>query len=348
MKSRAAGFSLMELMVTLVLSGLLMVGLITMFNNIQETYRLDFAIAQIQDKGRFAYRYVEWDVQTAGYQGCFDTSKVTANVVGNSAPTNDITADAIQGYEVGTTNWTPAVDPAIAGLDGIAKVGSDVLTIHKIADITEPVSVAMSGTASTIGIADNDFGFGTNDLIMITDCVTADLFQASDVDDSGTPVVISHAVAANSSANLTKPYATDAVIALYEANTYYVAPAGEDNPAGNPVFSLFRQDVNGNQTEVVEGVNSMQVMYGEQISATRLRYVDAATAGLDFSRVRSIRLGLLIQSFNQALTEDDDRIYTLPGDTVSPSGTTGATQTYEIDRTLKQVFSTTVTLRNRL
>ncbi len=342
------GFTLIEVMTTLALSSVLIVGLVVIFTNVINTYRLDVALAQIQENARFAYQLMEWDLRSAGYQGCIDTNKDSTNVIANNAPATDLTNNAIKGYEVGTLAWQPTIDPAIATLDGVAKIGSDVFTVQTTSVFTQALDSAMASGGDTIRIADNSLGFSIGDLILITDCSNADLFQATAVNTSGSPVVISHAATGNSSDSLSKPYGTNAVIARYQAHTFYVAANGETNSAGNPEFSLFRQDINGNREEVVDGVNNMQLMYGERRPADLLRYVDASTAGLDISRVQSVRLGLLMQSSAEARTGDDDIVYDLPGDTVSPVGTTGATQTYAVDATLKQVFARTETLRNRL
>ena len=342
------GFSLIEMMTALGVGSVLLAGLFGIFSTMSDSYRTDFALAEIQDNGRFAYRFIEFDLRTAGYQGCIDTEKATTDVLANDAPTGNITADAILGYEVGSLNWTPTAPSSLSALDGVAKAGSDVFTVQFASDDSQALTATMGSAADVLTVADNSLDLAVDDLVLITDCSSADLFQVSSINTSGAPVTISHGATKNSSASLGKSYSTGSTIRRYIANTYYVADNGQTNTAGNPVFSLFRQDVYGNSAEIVEGVNSMQVLYGEEVATGLLRYVAASSAGLDMANVRSMRIGLLMQSTNDARTEDDDVIYNLPGDTVSPAGTAGASQTYIVDSTLKQVFSQTILLRNRL
>ena len=87
----------------------------------------------------------------------------------------------------------------------------------------------------------------------------------------------------------------------------------------------------------------MQVLYGQQLPAGNLRYVPANDASLNVSQVVSVRVALLMQSFEPVLDADDDTAYQVLDQSIDSAGTT---YLHNGDRTLRRVFQTTVMLRN--
>lgn len=115
------------------------------------------------------------------------------------------------------------------------------------------------------------------------------------------------------------------------ATTIYTIQAGSNG------LGLFR-DTTGVAQELIEGVENMQIVYGEDTDAdgTPNYYVPAGTAGLNMAQVVSVRVSLLIRSSDDLLTSQPIA-YTYNGVATTPA-----------DRRLRRVFSSTITLRNRL
>ncbi|MEE1559038.1 MAG: PilW family protein, partial [Arenicellales bacterium] len=99
-----------------------------------------------------------------------------------------------------------------------------------------------------------------------------------------------------------------------------------------------------NGDELVEGIENMQVLYGEDTDAniegadgdrTANRYVPFGTDGLDMDRVVSVRISLLVRSLNDNLTTNPSP-YTYDSTATTPA-----------DRYLRKVFTSTITLRNK-
>jgi hypothetical protein len=108
------------------------------------------------------------------------------------------------------------------------------------------------------------------------------------------------------------------------------------------VFALFRRV--GTQTEeMVEGVEYLQVTYGHEISGGNIRYVPADDVNFNADEVVSLRVALLLQSFEPVLNAPDSRVYQLLDESIGSTGTV----THNGDSTLRRVFHTTVLLRNR-
>lgn len=113
--------------------------------------------------------------------------------------------------------------------------------------------------------------------------------------------------------------------------TYTIA-----NGAGNQP-SLF-QNNNGTNRELIEGVQDMQILYGEDSNGdnTPDYYVPAGTVGLSMNQVVSVRVSLLLVTVNDNIAAQPIP-YTFNGVPTIPT-----------DRRLRRVFSSTVAIRNRL
>ena len=66
-KTKQAGFSVIELMIATLLGIIIIGGIIGVFLSSSNNYRLQSAISQVQEKGRFALRKMRIDIQKAGY-----------------------------------------------------------------------------------------------------------------------------------------------------------------------------------------------------------------------------------------------------------------------------------------
>ena len=86
-----AGLSLVELMISLLISSILLLGVIELFNNSNASDHTNSAIARVQESGRIALEVIGADARRAGYQGCSSaTTKLTVN--GIKFPDQAVTA----------------------------------------------------------------------------------------------------------------------------------------------------------------------------------------------------------------------------------------------------------------
>jgi len=137
-----------------------------------------------------------------------------------------------------------------------------------------------------------------------------------------------------------------------ETRTYSVGarPAGSSVPTCASAATSLRLDRNsGGAQELVEGVQAMQILYGicttdadadgrNESVTTPPGYVPAAAIA-NWTNVCSVRIHLLLVSL-------EDRIVTDPQTVFFPADT--ATTITPTDRCLRQAFSTTVVIRNRM
>jgi len=135
------------------------------------------------------------------------------------------------------------------------------------------------------------------------------------------------------------------------SNRFFVATGGDGRPA------LFCTSIYNGTTltrELVPGVESFQVLYGEDKSADYVpdRWVPAGTGGLDMTKVVALRIGVVLASPNiNTATEADGRTYHVFGDDYplegADTGTAFVPATANKKR-LRKLYSYTVALRNRV
>jgi type IV pilus assembly protein PilW len=122
---RAAGFSLVEIMVALLVSAVLMAGLTQVYQGTRETFSVQEAQSRIQENGRFALELIGRNVRMIGYQGCAGRSTQHTSILDDSGSTDGIPGfgeEDLIGYTYdGNWNRTPnhdLTDPA-SGSDAI-------------------------------------------------------------------------------------------------------------------------------------------------------------------------------------------------------------------------------------
>ena len=212
-----------------------------------------------------------------------------------------------------------------------------------------------SANTNPITLARNPDQLAAGDLVMISDCSSVDIFRATAVGNTTTTASLSYAATQNTQANLShaytvtgNPLSTAMRVMRFEAHAYYVANTGRFDSAGKPIPALFVLDLSqpgGVSMELVEGVENMQLLFGQQLDTGSIRYVSANATNLDFASVVSVQIGLLINSVELASSSDDTNSYQVAGLTIGPQ--TGSTIIkHSGGRQLRSSFNTTVRLRN--
>jgi prepilin-type N-terminal cleavage/methylation domain-containing protein len=99
------GFSLIELMVTILISSLLLLGVLQLFINTSDTDRTSNELARVQENGRLVLELITREARRAGYQGCVPAS--------NSTVSDGITYpdDALAGTDTSLTFRYARLDP---------------------------------------------------------------------------------------------------------------------------------------------------------------------------------------------------------------------------------------------
>ncbi|GAB4357772.1 MAG: PilW family protein [Immundisolibacter sp.] len=357
----ARGFSLVELMVSMVVALLVMAAALRVFVGMNESFRLEDALSRLQENARYGFEALALDARQAGFTGCITTVN---NLLDPSGANYDpalydvnrpLTGFEFTGTDSGDTYTVTTLDPSgvsragwsddtgtqlPAMLQDAVLPGTDVLFVKQASQRLEVTAQGNTpATAATVNLTGAS-GIDQDTIVLISDCAGADLFQNRAADNAAT---LSRG-AGGDPGNLnpggndfSHAYGPGAEIYVLSATVYYVGMGVNGNPG------LFRRRFleggTGSTQELIEGVENMQILYGEDTDADRVAdvYVAADAVG-DWARVVSVKVGLLMRTPQDARIDPDTATYAILGTTVDPPD----------QRRVRRVVSWTLALRNRV
>jgi type IV pilus assembly protein PilW len=346
------GFTLVEMMIAIVLALTLLAGLVTIFVTNRQTYRMQDALARNQENGRYALTFLGRDLRMAGFSGCGGAAISPISLL-NVNP-SDAAEQLKWGFTIAVQGYDgPSAFPLKDSLDPAPVDDSDILAITSTTGCGDTVIDKQkdpSGPQASLKVSAHATCFDDKDIILVTDCVDAVIFQASEVQEPHSQNDFTAVVHSTNSkdypGNGSKPLQKDyrgAEIYGVSTNIYYVGDTGRG------VRALYRQTsrrtaLEEPPEELVEGVENLQVLYGRDTTGDR-RVNDYRTATQiqaasppEWPNVLSVRLEVLLHSADQFVTEADAKqVYEFNSANVTA-----------VDQRLRQVFTEVVAVRNRV
>lgn len=344
LRSSQHGFSLIELMIAITIGLLILAGVSTIFVGSRHTYRQLEALARIQEGARYAFELMSVDIRQAGYTGCAPKNK-TYSALNGTDWFNNLASQPLFGYESGT-GLPAAVAGALANTDAVRALRMDDSGDFKV--------TSHNGASAQFQLAANhNLQQGEILTVVPPDCGSAAVFQMTNVNNNNTVSVVVHNSGAGTPGNSTKclgdptgvPCASPATYPDLPPNSQVMRLSGKiyflrNNVNNEP--ALYRENlVPGGAAasmaeELVEGVEDMQILYGEDTDANGNvdQYV-AAGAITNWDNVKAVRINLLMRSTDNGVVNQTQSI-SFNGGTVNPG-----------DRRLRKVFSNTIAVRNR-
>ena len=341
---RIHGFSLVELMVALTIGLIILSSVSMLFVSSKKTYTTQDRLARLQENARFAMQFIIKDLRLTGYYGCVD--EINADSVSNTL--NSSTSFAynaqipLEGLNSAAGTWYPSGSATLPS--GIAS-GTDAIAI-RMGDASSSVYIDTEMPNSSAELKVNSVtGFNTGDIIMVSDCTSTDIMQITQVQTSS--VKLQHnpgggSSPGNSTQKLSKAYSPSGNgtrVMKFMTRQYFIATGASGNPA------LWRQDNTATPVELVDGIESLQVLYGKDTDSDRIPnlYLQAGAAGLqsaaDWSSVVSVRIGILARTVNDKDTYIDSGTYDVDGDSANDFTASG-------DHNKRRIFQAAVQLRN--
>jgi type IV pilus assembly protein PilW len=349
------GLTLVELMIAIVMGLVLLAGVASVFVANKQTYRIQDALARVQENGRFAITFLTRDIRQAGYFGCGTQRTRVKNTL------NDPTAflwsfgNAVEGYDAQGLSWknqgTSFTTSTLAGVFMAGTTyglvpqpveGSDILAVRSMGGCGDRVTEHVQPSADLKLTPKACLQDG--DIVMVTDCSDAAIFQVTNVTTQPsvkTNVVHNAGTTKYPPGNATKDLGkkwTGGDIIQVSTNIYYVGETGRG------VRALYRIYNGRTPEELVEGVENMQLWFGEGGNADLVveNYLRADEV-TNWADVRSVEIHLLVQSADQQAIQQAQTYRFFVNNVASDVTVSDAA-----DRRLRQVFASTVTARNRV
>ena len=326
---RQRGISLVELMVAMVIGLVLIAGVIKIFASNKQGYRTHEALSRIQENGRYAMEIMARNIRMAGFMGCGNLDTIEPNVIANNPPSGGLDAStAVRGYEYDGSNWSPSFNGTAP--TGVV-AGTDVITVSRGGDCGAYLVGNMLVDNANIQLnPDNTCNFQAGDVVIISDCVSTDIFRATSVSLGASKITIAHTNSQNTTNRLSKAYNTDARIYKYTAYDYYI----KENAANEPTLYVRENGVEPG-SELVEGVENLQFEYGSDTDGDRSADSYAAADSVaDWSEIASVRADITLRSLNDNVAVSS-KTYIYDGANVT-------------NKRLRKDMASTIGLRNRI
>jgi type IV pilus assembly protein PilW len=321
--SRQSGLTLIELMIAMVIGLFLVGGVLQVFSSARQTYRVHDATSRMQEGGRMALEVLARDIRMADFWGCASNSiKMVNNLDTAGAGYVDFVTGGVEGTDGG--GMTP-----------------DSITLRGGFDAGITVDPPYGPQASANIKVNKASDLAQDDIVMVSDCTNGDIFQITNANPDGAGVLV-HNTGSGDPGNynvtnpgcpganahcLSKVYGADAKILITREIIYTIGMGSEGEPA------LFRNDA-----EFLDGIENLQILYGEDTNGSGTpNYFVPADQVTDMESVISIRLAVVTRSADDFLTDGIAQNYNVLGtNVVAP------------DQRLRQVYTSTIAVRNRL
>lgn len=366
------GLSLVELLIAMVLGLTLAAGVSQVYVGNNQTQRDQEAHMRMQENGRFAIHFLSQEIRMAGYMGC--TSSLDSESVTNTldGPPSSFQPDTgIQGWESGHGggtapgdifntvddrplestsggNWDTTGGNQMDAMDALP--GSDIVRIWGTSTGTSAAITDIPGQGADTVVESDITEIAEGDILLLSDCERAEVVQACNVN------IVSGQMRSALSSGCTpgndvprgSGIGAGGELVKLKGTMFYVSKRG--GIASNPP-ALFRRELDnqaglGPPEELVEGIESIQILYGLNVDNDSQQSVDAwvpADQVPDWGQVIAARISVLVQSIEDNLAPAAQP-YRFNG--VLYDGTAGNGALPE-DRRYRRVFTSTITLRNR-
>jgi len=324
-RTEQTGFTLVEILVALVIGLFLTAGMVQMYVSNRQAYRFSEALSRMQENGRYALELMAKDMRMADFWGCSRGRDLTVHL------------DPSAGCATPTT--APDSTNAIAGTDGSPGAPDEPDSIVLRGAVGAGLIVDAASTTTILNVegelADAQRVLAIGDIALVSDCRGGDLFQVTGLSESPTAVGIATGTGTpgNTTGILSHVYDQTANVHRWREVQYYIAVGAN---GGNALFLRENPCAGGVGREIAEGVENIQITYGEDVDgdATADRYGSAASV-TEMDAVVSVRISMLLRSHENGLTDQPQRVI-FNGQTFTAG-----------DRRIHQVITATFALRNR-
>ncbi len=335
---RYQGLALVELMISLALSAVLMLGVMRIFADTAANSASENALAQVHDSGRIAMELLKEEIRMAGYQGpapgrlpseensALDLSQSSVVITPNANAKNSDQLTIFRAFE---TNMPLDLSDL--------NVGSSVVRVLDFQNSSEGNKLSL----------DRPICYSAADVFLVTDGTSVASFnfqEAAPCNGNATSSNQHITTIGDSSKKVSR--SNFALPDDCRSNNLVACPVlYELGVGGGTTYRIMNGSLQRNGNDMVAGVENFQVLLGIESSNGNTRYRQACTPNEIANgncNVSHIRLSIVVASdanvkpanaadtFSILNEQPADRVYQSPA-----------------DRRIRRVFETTIELRNR-
>lgn len=222
-RKNQSALTLIEMMLALSLSIFILIAVTEIYLTAQKGQKIQIAMNTIQENSRIAAQLLSTSIRMAGYTGC------------EYFPVTSI--NRITDYK-----------------NSEMKTDTDAMTVWHAGNENTVLTKTMRGPSTLYTTTSVKFSAG--DLLIISDCKSAEVFQVKQISAfiNGTQKILS-------TKPLTKSYEKNAEVSLFKKESYFIADTGRLDETGKTVYALYMKDNHGRKTELVEGIDQMEIYY---------------------------------------------------------------------------------------
>jgi type IV pilus assembly protein PilW len=308
---REKGFSLIELMVTIIIGMLIVLAVLNLFLASTRTHKTTENLSRIQENARIAFELMAFDLRQAGGTPCGRLTKV-ANVINMSTAMPWFTT-GVRGYDS---------SQSIAGTSADNRAGgTDALTYGLASSTGVAVENHEAGNAARFQLNTTAHGLIDGDVVMVCDNNLAAILQITTANDSTDTVthntgntvspgncekeLVPDTTCANPTAirgkgspdecGVIEPdsyyeFCKNSVLVRYESALWFIGCNGRSACSTLGGRSLYKAQFPDAAQEVVPDVQDMQIQY---MVAGGAEYVDASSI-INWDAITAIRISLTL------------------------------------------------------
>lgn len=326
-----AGFTLVELLVAMVIGLLVIVGGTQLFISSQQSYRIQTALTNMQDTGRFAMETLSRELRQADYNGGCAPSQITVHLR-NVADAAD-PPQAIQAWQdISNLDFTDSLLNPVADQGGLMFRGAPFARTGLFNDALNIESVDSAQQLSLNNPVGDIF---SNQLMLLQGLQNCDIFYNASSDNN----VLEKQDSTRSWGEVSGlAYSAEQPVSLGALSSalYYI---GQD-PDNDVPMSLMRLDLSQTTPTPRNEVVASHVVAMRTTFLLDDEYVPANEIGdAQWPEVQALRISLIVESDRPNLRRTDTLLSM--GNFRGENAFTGS------DGRLYQAFTTTVSLRNR-
>lgn len=259
-KSNESGITLIELLITMFISALVLAVLMEMYLTCMRSFNLQNALYHLQNTAKEAAFIFATEFKKTGNIGCAHLS-------------TDFPVTSYKQYTLTTRNKI---------------IGNDSSLTFRYAEYPH-ATLRQSMHEYGKLYANQTVKFGKGDILIISNCARAEIFEVSQVKLSRGKQLITSLLP------LHDLYEKDAEISLFNINKYYVNKTNRNDRHGYPIYSLFIENNRYGKSELIADIHKMQLSYTIEQSG-QLKEVNAKEIS-NWADVKGVAVDLELVAF---------------------------------------------------